>query len=135
MVVVDSSVWIDYFRRKTAAEIRTVIEDVVAAENVALTEPVLFETLRAAPLSQRVRISAVFDTYPRLPTRPTLWGDAVRIGQACAERGFQVPSMDLLIAQTCIDHQAEIVTFDRHFEQIARVAPLKVGILDRRGQP
>jgi predicted nucleic acid-binding protein len=131
MVVADSSVWIDYFRPKTPSAVKVEIEGLVAHEGMALTEPVVFETLRAAPPSQRLRICSVFDTYPVLPTLPSLWLDAVRLGQMCADRGFQVPGMDLLVAQTCLHHHAELVTFDRHYECIAQVSTLKLRLLKR----
>jgi predicted nucleic acid-binding protein len=39
--------------------------------------------------------------------------------------------MDLLIAQVCLDHDLELVTFDQHFADIAAVSPLRARILDR----
>ena len=131
MVVADSSVWIDYFRPKTPSAVKAGIEEVVVDEEMALTEPVVFETLRAAPQSQRFRILSVFDTYPVLPTLPALWHDAVRLGQACADRGFQVPGMDLIVAQACLHHRAELITFDAHYERIAEVSPLNLRLLGR----
>jgi len=133
MVVADASVWIDYFRTKTPPAVKAGIEAVLGNDEMALTEPMVFETLRAAPRSQRSIITSLFDTYPLLRTSPSLWSDAVHMGQACAERGFLVPGMDLLVAQSCLHHRAELVTFDRHYEQIAQVVPLRLRLLDRAG--
>ena len=96
-----------------------------------ICEPVLFELLRAAPAAARKRIEAHLGLLPLAPTPHGLWRDAARLGQKCIGRGLLPPAMDLLIAQVCLDHDLELVTFDQHFADIARVSPLRARILDR----
>jgi len=60
-----------------------------------------------------------------------LWSKGVEIGRACRRKGFTVGSLDLLIAVVAIHHNAEIITFDDDFEQIATVSSLIVTRLKR----
>jgi predicted nucleic acid-binding protein len=61
----------------------------------------------------------------------SLWSEATLLGQQCIDRGIQPRSLDLLIALICLHHHAELVTFDGHFRQIAKVASLNVRLLER----
>jgi len=131
MAVVDSSVWVEFFRPGTPAEVRRLVETHVRARDVVLCEPVVFEILRAAPAVQRPKIEQLFSLLPVLATPAGLWRDAGRLGQKCVREGLGVGAMDLLIAQVCRHHGVALVTLDRQFEQIARVAGLDVYVLDR----
>ena len=131
MAVVDSSVWVEFFRAGTPDPVRRLVEPYVRARDVALCEPIVFEILRAAPTVQRSAIERIFSLLPVLDTPGNLWRDAIRLGQKCVQAGFSVGSMDLLIAQVCIYHEMRLVTLDRQFEQIASVATLRVHFLDR----
>ena len=129
--VIDSSLWVDYFRRGTP---RSVLEQVIGLVDDAdalLCEPVRFEILRAALRAERKRIDAVFDTIPLLPSPHDLWHQAALLGQRCLDAGFHPRTMDLLIAQVALHHGAELMTFDKHFADIARVTPLKLQLLKR----
>ncbi|MBI4023536.1 MAG: PIN domain-containing protein [Verrucomicrobia bacterium] len=132
MDLIDTSLWIDFFRPSTSAAVKAQIHALVKDTGIVLCEPVIFETLRAAPAKQRHFIELVFETIRVLPTTGTLWRDACRLGQKCANAGFSVSSMDLLIAQLALHHQTRLLTFDRDFTQIAKVAPLQLQALERR---
>lgn len=133
VTVVDSSLWVDYFRARTPAAVKRQIDPIVRAPDIALCEPIVFELLRAAPPSQAHVIERYFSTIPLLPTPPTLWSDARALGRRCGAAGFLPRALDLLIAQACIFHQATFVSFDAHFQPIAAAGPLKLGLLARAG--
>lgn len=40
------------------------------------------------------------------------------IAHRLGKRGYPLPDMDVLIAAICVDHDAVLVTADRHFERI-----------------
>lgn len=72
-----------------------------------------------------------FETVPFLATPSDLWSSGAELGRACRRRGFTIPSLDLLIAAVAIHHNAEVITFDNDFEQIAIVSALRVTRLKR----
>jgi predicted nucleic acid-binding protein len=122
--LIDSSVWIDFFRRKTPPAAKRQIEEIVDSSDVATCEPVLFELLRAASRTDAPKLQDLFATIPVLPTPGTLWRDARILGQKCAAAGHAPAGMDLLIAQVALDHDADLTTFDRDFEGIASICRL-----------
>jgi hypothetical protein len=129
--LIDSTLWVDYFRPRTPLRVKQLIVPFVDAMDAALCEPVRFEILSAAFRRERRQIEDTFLTLPLLPSPPNLWEAATLLGQQCIDRGAQPRSLDLLIAVICLHHDAELVTFDAHFSQIAKVCPLKVHLLRR----
>ena len=72
---------------------------------------------------------------PLLSTPADLWEQAARLGQACRRRSVSVGSHDLLLAAVALHHQAEVVTFDADFQEIAAVSALQVKLLQRHPAP
>jgi predicted nucleic acid-binding protein len=66
-----------------------------------------------------------------LATPVNLWSEAEILGQRCRRHGITAGSLDLLIASVAQYHDAELVTFDADFEQIATVSTLRVTLLRR----
>ncbi len=130
--VVDSSLWVDYFRKKTPAAIKAQVDAVIRGADVAICAPILFELLRAVSHKEGRKIEEFFATIPVLETPETLWVDSARLGQKCAEAGSLTPAIDLLIAQICIHHDVPVITFDADFKKIADVSPLRLNLLTRR---
>ncbi len=129
--MVDSSLWIDYFRAKTPVSVKELIDPIVRAPDVVVCEVILFELSRAVPPKEAKKLKEFFATVPVLPTPDSLWIEAGRLGQKCAEAGLLTPAMDLLIAQVCIHHEALLTTFDGDFKKIASVSSLRLDLLDR----
>jgi predicted nucleic acid-binding protein len=129
--IIDSSLWIDYFRAKTPALVKQQVVAEVDNADALLCVPVQFEIVRAALRSERSRVQHVFATVPLLSQPPDLWREATALGQRCLDAGIQTRSLDLLIAQVALHHHVEIVTFDSHFAAIAKASALKVRLLIR----
>ena len=131
-MIVDTSVWVDFFRPATPETLRRKILRIVDDIDVCICEPSLFELQRAAPRRQRRRLNLYFDTVRVLPAPSDIWTGATRLGQKCLDKGHAVGTMDLLIAETCMAHDLPIVTFDRDFQSIAAVSALDLILLDRQ---
>jgi predicted nucleic acid-binding protein len=129
--IIDSSIWVDFFRASSPSALKHQAAKLIEDERAMLCEQVLFELLCATPAAARKNVQAQLELLPLAPTARRLWRDAAKLGQKCLGRGFVPPAMDLLIAQVCLDHNLELITFDQHFGEIARISPLRVRILDR----
>lgn len=130
-IMIDSSLWVDFFRLQTPLAIKRQIMGWVDKPDAVLCEPIRFEVLRAARRAERQCVEETFATLPLLATASDLWERAIELGQNCFDAGVNPPAMDLLIAVSSLDHGAELVSFDMHFSEIAKVCPLKVRVLTR----
>ncbi len=129
--MIETSIWVDYFRPKTPDAVRKEIHVWVQRPDLALCEPIICELFRTARPEQRRLMRQHLNTIPVLPTPLSLWTDATRLGQTCEEAGVRVGALDLLIATVCIHHDAELITFDKQFAAMAKVSKLRAQILTR----
>ena len=131
--VIETSMWIDFFRPRTPASIKHQIKPWIMREDAALCEPVVCELLRSAAARERPLIQNHFGTLPVLTTPVNLWAEATRLGQTCSDAGVIVGALDLLIATVCIQHRASLITFDEDFAKVAKLSRLQVHVLERAG--
>jgi predicted nucleic acid-binding protein len=129
--VIETSMWVDFFRPKTPPGVKDQIKPWVLRHDVALCEPVACELLRSAAARERGWIQRHFATIPMLRTPAALWTEATQLGQRCHDAGVMVGALDLLIATVCVHHGAMLITFDEHFAEIAKRSRLQAKILPR----
>ncbi|TLY66133.1 MAG: PIN domain nuclease [Gammaproteobacteria bacterium] len=128
MILVDTSVWIDYFNGYPSAEADLLTLCIAEARPVVLAGLVLTETLqgvRDADHAERVRrVLSAFELAPELARSD--YEQAAAIYRACGARGTTPRSaIDCLIAQLCLRYGYELLTRDRDFEAIGRIFPLQ----------
>lgn len=125
MVLVDTSVWIEVFRKPS----RMQLADVVDIDEVVTCLPVVQEILQgfdgeAAFLRARQALLA----FPIVesPIGEGVFLEAADLYRAGRRMGVTIrSSVDCLIAACAIRHQLEVVHCDRDFDQIAKIAPLR----------
>jgi len=125
-VVVDTSVWIDFF----AGRPLPALEQALAQGSVVLPPIVLAELVSGAK-SRRER-ALVEDLANDLEVHQTPVEHWVAVGELRGElrkKGFTVSISDVHVAQCAIDRNAILLTGDSVFEEIARLAPLQLGTI------
>ena len=134
MIVVDTTVWIDFFQGSETPEDLHLQRLITAGRSLALTDLIFCEIL------QGIREDAEFERtrrtlllYPILRMeRLSMFEHAARIYRTCRRRGLTVrKTIDCLIAALCIAEDVELFHKDADFDAIARVASLKVYRLPR----
>ncbi|MBN8867451.1 MAG: PIN domain nuclease [Solirubrobacterales bacterium] len=129
MIVVDTSVWIDYLN-DLATEQTEQVDLLLESEHlVGLAGPILTEVLLGFSDEQEVR-----GVSKQLLALPVLELDviaghirAASIYRAARARGVTPRStIDLLIAATCIEHDAWLLHNDRDFDHLAACSELKI---------
>ena len=131
--MIDSCVWIDHLRKGTHEATRRMADAVLNCPDALLCEPVRFELLSGASKRERRLLLERLATMPLLRTPPDVWSSATSLAADLCDSGMRVPPLDLLISVICLQHGATLVTFDRHFEDIAKISGLRVELLVRPG--
>ena len=126
-VLVDTSVWIDFFRGDTRASAR--LDPLLRDDRAAVSGPIVAEVTSGArtPASfqqLRARLGAVTMLEPP----PGLWDRVAAARFTLARQGTQAHLVDLLIALTASHAGHTLLTRDRDFAGIARVVPLDVDL-------
>ncbi len=125
-ILVDSSLWIEYYRPDGRPQRRSAVRDAVAQDIVATTAMVAIEVLQGAMAPDAFEaLRADFGALHWLDVTRPMAERAARLGFDLHRRGPVVPFTDLMIAVAALEHECQLWHLDEHFERIARVAPLK----------
>lgn len=129
-VLVDTSVWSLALRRDRPPQIPEVEELVRAlssGEPVITTGLVLQELLQgfAGPRS-REQILERFAALPFLIPDRQDHVHAAELRTSCRRSGVQIGTIDALLAQLCLAHSLTLLTTDRDFDPLSRLAGLKI---------
>ena len=129
MILVDTSVWVEYLRATGSAAHRRLagLVDEEEAE-LATTDAVLMEVLAGArDEADRKDLRRLLGRCEFLATRgPTDYEDAADLYRACRRRGVTVRSLlDCLIAAVALREGAEVLHTNGDLRMIAEHFPLK----------
>jgi len=129
VIVVDTTVWIDFFGAKGTPFDLHLTRLIEQGESLGLTDLVFCEVLQGIRDEMDfVRLRGILQSYPILRMRGLhLFEHAAGIYRDCRRRGFTIrKTIDCLIAATCLENDAELYHNDRDFDAIARVRDLKI---------
>jgi predicted nucleic acid-binding protein len=126
LILVDTSVWVDFFSRSTSragAELRRMIAD---AEPFALSGVIVSEILQG--LKRDVdQIEKHLSQWEMLePLGFSTYREAAAIFRLGRAKGFSVTTIDTLVAAIALDHRAVLFTVDQDFARIARITRLQL---------
>jgi predicted nucleic acid-binding protein len=127
MVLVDTSIWIDYFR-DPAAEGNGLLEGLIQGQNRAAICGIIIQEIlqgiRDEKSYQLTRQRLLF--LPFLEATRDVHLIAAALYRDLRKKGLTVPSTDAAIAAVAIHHGFPLFTADSHFNEIARHSDLKL---------
>lgn len=133
MVLVDTSVWIEVFRRGS----RLSLESVVPLDHVVTCGPVIQEVIQGFDDERAFRVAR--DSMLALPILENpmtvhAYEQAAELYRRGRRSGKTLRSgVDCLIAACALLHDADVLHCDRDFDAIATIAPLRARNIARRG--
>lgn len=125
MLLVDTSIWVEVFRRRRPLD----LEAYVDIEEVATCLPVFQEVLQGFRDEEAYRIARkAMLNLPMVesPLRIGVFEEAVGLFRAARRVGITIrSSIGCLIATCAIRHDLEVIHRDRDYPALARVSPLR----------
>jgi hypothetical protein len=119
-VLIDSSVWIDYYRPRGPKALQDRVREALTRDVVVTTGIVVVEVLQGARTEDAYTVlCSDFSGLRWLESSPEAVEAAARLGFELQQRGTPVPATDLLIASVAIEHGCRIWHRDAHFTRIA----------------
>lgn len=132
MFLVDSSVWIEYFRPGGAATAKTRLKELLRMGNVLTCGVVQVEVLRGVKDEKNFEaLSESFFSLPAVPLDGDVLALAARWGYELDRQGKVLPTTDLIIAAAASE-KAVLLHMDADFKIIAGRFPLEEEMLQRR---
>ena len=128
ILLVDSSVWIDFFAGRDTPQTRIFKDAIREGVDVVLTGVILTEILQGVPSdSGFARLRKDLSSFRVLhPASEDTYVQAARLYRTGRKRGVTIRSLvDCLIAAVAMEHGATVLHKDRDYERISEYAPLK----------
>jgi predicted nucleic acid-binding protein len=122
-LVVDTSVWVDFFRGVPLAPLEDALHD-----GLVVLAPLVAAELLSAPLSKTERRSLVAFVHD-LPLHPTPLDHWLAVGALRAQsskKGLAVSTPDAHVAECAIEAGAVLWSTDAIFRKLAKVSSLRL---------
>lgn len=117
MIAVDTSVWIDFFRGRSA--VTEALSELLDRDQVALPIPVRIEVLSGARKAERARLGRLLSALPVLYPTDASWARIETWVMKGAASGHRFGCADLLIAALAVDHDCALWSLDNDFSRMA----------------
>ena len=122
-VLVDTSVWIEYFRGSSNVEQL----DFLIEENLILTNDlILAELIPFLKLKNQRKVIKILKNIKKLELHIN-WEDIITIQYNCLKSGINgIGLPDLIIAQNAFQNKCKLYTLDNHFQLLKRVINIEL---------
>jgi hypothetical protein len=128
MVIVDTSVWVDFFAGKGTAQVGRLERFLAESEDVCTCGVILLEVLQGIRGdSDYARTLSRFNAFLYLEMARGTFVKAAQIYRDLRRRGLTVSKpVDCMIAAVAIEHNVALLHNDRDFDPIEKFCGLKV---------
>lgn len=129
MIVVDTSVWVDFFRDNPSPQVALLEELIMDDAGVALTDVVLTEILQGLGDERAARrVERRMRAFDILRLRdPEDFTRAAALYRRARAQGLTVRrTLDCLIASVCVREDVPLLHADADFDRLAACTPLRV---------
>jgi len=128
VTIVDTTVWIDFFRGTDTPEVLELQRLIDASEDVCICGVILTEVLQGIREDKdHVAASAAFDEFLFLPMTRDTFLRAADLYRTLRRKGVTVRNaVDCMIASVAIEHDIPLLHNDRDFDAISTMSRLKV---------
>src|SRR4030042_1610563 len=123
MVLVDSSVWIEYFKGTESA---LPLNDLIDSNNICINDLILAELLPSINHKKEDRLKELLLTITKIDIEIN-WNQIIYMQTLNLRNGINnVGIADLIIVQNTTDNNMELFSLDKHFQLMSELHGLKL---------
>jgi len=125
-VLIDTSVWVDFFRKKESL-VSVKVRECLKLNQVCYAGPILVELYQGAKTQREIEIlDELFDTISYIDITRDHYHHAGMINQKAAREGKVFSTIDVILAALAHDGGFSLFSLDRHFDDISRYCALSL---------
>jgi len=123
MVLVDTSVWIEYFKGNS---ISLPLEKLIDFNNICINDLILAELIPSINHKKEDELKEILYNISKVIIEVD-WINIIHMQTKNLKNGIKnVGISDLIIAQNAIDNDIEIYAIDKHFRLMSEIHPIKI---------
>lgn len=128
MILVDTSVFIDFFAGKQSAQTRRLIKSIEDSDDICTCGLIITETLQGIRSDKEYdRVKSILSGLIYLPITVTMFITASSIYRHIRKNGKTIRSpSDCIIASVCLEHEVDLLHNDKDFHSIAQYTALRI---------
>lgn len=127
MYLIDTSVWIDFFKGELEDKLKNQILSYIENDEVYYNGIILSELLIVTKSKKEKKlIQDNFDGFHYLPMTLEDFKQLSKIGNKLLKKGITIPLTDLIIFYHTLNNNLIIITKDKHFKLIFTVEKFKL---------
>ncbi|MBL1215511.1 MAG: PIN domain-containing protein [Ignavibacteriae bacterium] len=125
-ILVDSSVWIDFFRGGNSSK---VLEGYIDDNLICTNDLILAELIPHLVMQKQKKLIALLNLIEKIPIIIN-WSRIIESQTKCLKNGInKVGIPDLIILQNAIDNELNLFSFDKHFKLISKFRNSKLVLI------
>jgi len=121
MKLVDTSLWVEFLRRKGDVKIKHLMGQWLQDDLIAYTCPIQFELLCGVRTNERADLDAALKFSRHLPFGTADWVAAAELEVRFKSKGLNMPRNDLFVAVVAIRESLPLCCRDQHFSAMAKI--------------
>lgn len=128
MVIVDTTVWVDFFAGKNTPQVQTLEHFLTEGEDICICGVILTEVLQGIrDDSNYTKTLSRFDTFLFLQMSRRTFVRASELYRTLRRHGITIrKAVDCMIASVAIEHNIRLLHNDKDFDPIEKLCGLKV---------
>lgn len=120
-ILVDTSVWIDYFRN-TSSQVSEMVDRMIDEDKICVPKIVMAELMQGAKSMKELSvIQDFFEAFHVIDQKEDTWIKAGRLSYDLKKKGKKIHLLDCYIAVMAQQYGCKIFTLNRHIQEIKKI--------------
>lgn len=125
-ILIDTSVWIEYFRGKNL-DICTKVDQFLSHASIFVPKIVIAELIQGAKSEKEIKVVKEFvDAFNIIDQTKDTWIEAGQLSFDLKKRGWNINLTDCYIALISKENNCLIFSLDIHFKEISKMIEIKM---------
>jgi predicted nucleic acid-binding protein len=125
-ILIDTSVWIEYFRSGTSTTADKV-DQILSEHNVFVPKIVIAELIQGAKSERELSVIKDFlDAFQIIDQKEDSWIKAGKLAYDLKKKGKAIPLRDCYIGIIAKEFSCKVFTLNRHFKEIQKIMKLSL---------
>ena len=119
-ILIDTSVWIDYFQKATQS-LSAKLDEILSDEEIYVPKVVIAELVQGAHTEKEIAVIKGFvEAFNVIDHRGDAWFEAGKLAYKMKKKDRTINLMDCYIAVIAKDQGCRVLTLDKHFKEIQK---------------
>jgi predicted nucleic acid-binding protein len=125
-VLIDTSVWISYFKDRDS-RLSDKVDEILTSAHVYIPKVVIAELMQGAKSEKEIAvIEDFFEAFTVIDHTKNTWEQAGRLSFSMKRKGITIHLIDCYLAITAQENNCKLFSLDEHFKSIKKFTPLEI---------